>query len=115
MNIIFTNLQIDMFRRFLRQTATREAISELLDEADQVNQKLAGCISADQIVPYPPGIPVLVPGQVITPEIISYLVNLLRSQKQVELHGVVFDGWLPGIRVLTESDTASLRPLDEAG
>jgi mannitol/fructose-specific phosphotransferase system IIA component (Ntr-type) len=35
MNIVFTNLQKDMFRRFLRQSATREAICELLDEADQ--------------------------------------------------------------------------------
>ena len=35
MNIIFTNLQKDMFRRFLRQSATREGILELLDEADQ--------------------------------------------------------------------------------
>lgn len=87
-------------------------LAPLLDEADQVNAKLAGRISADQIVPYPPGIPVLVPGQVITPEIISYLVNLLRSQKQVELHGVVFDGWLPCIRVLTDADEQGLRPLD---
>jgi nitrogen PTS system EIIA component len=35
MNIVFSNLQKDMFRRFLRQCATREAIIELLDEADQ--------------------------------------------------------------------------------
>jgi len=35
MNIIFTNLQKDMFRRFLRQSATKQAICELLDEADQ--------------------------------------------------------------------------------
>ena len=35
MNIIFTNLQEDMFRKFLRQSATREAIIDLLDEADQ--------------------------------------------------------------------------------
>jgi mannitol/fructose-specific phosphotransferase system IIA component (Ntr-type) len=35
MNIIFSNLQKDMFRRFLKQSATREAIQELLDEADQ--------------------------------------------------------------------------------
>src|SRR4051812_27662304 len=35
MNIIFSNLQKDMFRRFLRQSTTREAIRELLDEADQ--------------------------------------------------------------------------------
>ena len=35
MNIIFSNLQRDMFRRFLRQSNTREGIVELLDEADQ--------------------------------------------------------------------------------
>jgi nitrogen PTS system EIIA component len=35
MNIIFTNLQDDMFRRFLRQSETREGIVELLEESDQ--------------------------------------------------------------------------------
>ena len=35
MNIVFSNLQKDMFRRFLRQSATRQAIVDLLDEADQ--------------------------------------------------------------------------------
>lgn len=34
MNIVFSNLQRDMFRRFLRGAATREAITDLLDEAD---------------------------------------------------------------------------------
>ncbi len=35
MNIVFSNLQKDTFRRFLRQSATREEIVDLLDEADQ--------------------------------------------------------------------------------
>ncbi|HEX3357802.1 MAG TPA: PTS sugar transporter subunit IIA [Tepidisphaeraceae bacterium] len=35
MNTVFTNLQKDLFRRFLRQSATQQAIIELLDEADQ--------------------------------------------------------------------------------
>ena len=35
MNIVFSNLQKDMFRRFLRQANTREGIVELLEEADQ--------------------------------------------------------------------------------
>jgi nitrogen PTS system EIIA component len=35
MNIVFSNLQKDMFRRFLRQSNTREAIVDLLEEADQ--------------------------------------------------------------------------------
>ncbi len=35
MNIVFSNLQKNIFRRFLRQSSTREAIVDLLDEADQ--------------------------------------------------------------------------------
>ena len=35
MNIIFSNLQKDIFRRFLRQSATQQSIIDLLDEADQ--------------------------------------------------------------------------------
>ena len=35
MNIVFSNLQKDMFRRFLRQADSREAIVDLLNEADQ--------------------------------------------------------------------------------
>jgi len=35
MNIIFSSLQKDTFRKFLRQSATAQAIAELLDEADQ--------------------------------------------------------------------------------
>jgi nitrogen PTS system EIIA component len=35
MNIVFSNLQKDTFRRFLRQSHTRETIGDLLDEADQ--------------------------------------------------------------------------------
>ena len=34
MNIVFSNLQKDMFRRFLRQSDTQQGIVELLDEAD---------------------------------------------------------------------------------
>jgi PTS system nitrogen regulatory IIA component len=34
MNIVFSNLQKDMFRRFLRQAATQQTINDLLDEAD---------------------------------------------------------------------------------
>lgn len=35
MNIVFSNLQKDMFRRFLRQSDTSAKIVDLLDEADQ--------------------------------------------------------------------------------
>src|SRR5258708_6831935 len=35
MNIVFSNLQKDMFRKSLRQSSPREGIVDLLDEADQ--------------------------------------------------------------------------------
>jgi nitrogen PTS system EIIA component len=35
MNIVFSNLQKDTFRRFLRLSDTKEKIMDLLDEADQ--------------------------------------------------------------------------------
>src|SRR5688500_16329096 len=35
MNIVFTNLQKDTFRKFMRQSQTQPEIIELLDEADQ--------------------------------------------------------------------------------
>ncbi|MCC6474871.1 MAG: aminotransferase class I/II-fold pyridoxal phosphate-dependent enzyme [Burkholderiales bacterium] len=83
----------------------------VLDERDQINAALAERVCADQIVPYPQGIPVLVPGQSITVEIIEYLAGLLRSQKRVELHGIVYDGYLPCVRVLTPAEERSLRGL----
>ena len=66
--------------------------------------RLAGRIAADQIVPYPPGIPVLVPGQLITKKIVDYLGGLLHSHKRMEMHGVVHEGYLPCIRVLKPAE-----------
>jgi arginine decarboxylase len=83
----------------------------LLDEKDNVSRQLLDRVCADQIVPYPPGIPVLVPGQVITRDIVAYLVGLLRSQNRVELHGIVYDGYLPCLRVLKPAEEKGLRAL----
>jgi arginine decarboxylase len=83
----------------------------ILDEKDLVNRALVDCVCADQITPYPPGIPVLVPGQIITREIVDYLAGLLRSQKQMELHGIVHDGYIPCLRVLKPSEERTLNRL----
>jgi arginine decarboxylase len=83
----------------------------LLAKKSQANNALINRISADQIVPYPPGIPVLVPGQVITADILEYLVGLLGAQKRIELHGVVHDGNLPTMRVLTCLEEKRLKKL----
>jgi arginine decarboxylase len=83
----------------------------ILDDQDRINAALNGKVAADQITPYPPGIPVLVPGQVITAEIMHYLAGLLRSHKRVELHGIVYDGYMPCVRVLTPNDEKGLKKL----
>ena len=81
----------------------------VFDDREQVNKSLRGRVCADGIVPYPPGIPVLVPGQLITPDIAEYLANLLRSQKRIELHGIVHDGYLPCVRALKPEEEKALR------
>jgi arginine decarboxylase len=80
----------------------------LLDDNDRPNEALLGRVCCDQIVPYPPGIPVLVPGQVISPTVLEFLVRTLRVSSTVELHGVVFQGYLPAIRVLTAPEKQRL-------
>ena len=83
----------------------------VFDEKEHVNRHLAHRVCADGIVPYPPGIPVLVPGQVITADITEYLATLLRSQKRMELHGIVHDGYTPCVRVLKAAEEKSLRQI----
>jgi arginine decarboxylase len=83
----------------------------LLDEKENPNRALTDRVCADQITPYPPGIPVLVPGQVITREVLDFLVGLLRSQKRMELHGVIYDGYLPCLRVLRATEERGLKKI----
>lgn len=64
-----------------------------LEEAVRAKQIL---VSAGFVTPYPPGFPVLVPGQVISPSIIDYL----RAVDVGEIHG--YDHEL-GIRIFNQS------------
>ena len=70
---------------------------------EHANAALEGRVCADQIVPHPPGIPALVPGQVITRETVQFLLSLMRSHKRTDLHGVVHDSYTP------------MHPRDDAG
>jgi arginine decarboxylase len=54
---------------------------------------------------------VLVPGQLITRDIVDYLGALLHSHKRMEMHGVVHEGYVPCIRVLKPAEEASLNRL----
>lgn len=86
-------------------------ILALYDQNGQVNAALEGRTAADQIVPYPPGIPVLVPGQRITLAVLEYLRRVSRIQRQLELHGVqIFEG-IPHLRVLTALEETGLNRL----
>ncbi len=65
-----------------------------------------GKISTVMAVPYPPGIPILIPGQLITREIIDYLTQL--TEKGVEIHGMDKNN----IKVAAEIEEKSLEKLD---
>jgi arginine decarboxylase len=80
----------------------------LLDDQGLPNPALNGRVCCDQIVPYPPGIPVLVPGQVVGPEIISYLARMMRTQKSIEMHGLAMADGEPCLRVLTADELAAM-------
>lgn len=60
----------------------------LTDDDHGVNEALLGRVCADQIVPYPPGIPVLVPGQLIDRAVLRFLLDLHHAEGGAELHGV---------------------------
>jgi arginine decarboxylase len=80
----------------------------LLDEHGQPNPALVGRVCCDQVVPYPPGIPVLVPGQVIDAGIVSYLARLLQTQKSIDLHGLALVDGEMHLRVLSDAERAAL-------
>src|SRR5688572_6436800 len=82
----------------------------VFDDRERVSRRLAGLIAADQIVPYPPGIPVLVPGQLITSKVVDYLGGMLHSHKRMEMLGVVHEGYVPCIRVLKPAEERALAP-----
>uniref|UniRef100_A0A1I8HZQ0 OKR_DC_1 domain-containing protein n=1 Tax=Macrostomum lignano TaxID=282301 RepID=A0A1I8HZQ0_9PLAT len=76
----------------------------LLDDDGRPNEALTGRVCCDQVLAYPPGIPVLVPGQVITPPITSYLAKLLKGNKPVEVHGLADIDGEYAVRVLTQEE-----------
>ncbi|NND42642.1 MAG: ornithine decarboxylase, partial [Silicimonas sp.] len=59
-------------------------------------------VSASFIIPYPPGFPILVPGQVISPEIIEFMLALDVS----EIHGYRHD---LGLRIFTPDSLKKLK------
>jgi arginine decarboxylase len=73
----------------------------LTDGSHGLNRALLNRISADQVVPYPPGIPVLVPGQRISEDVLSFLLELYREDSSVEIHGLAGSDSRPMLRVVS--------------
>lgn len=78
----------DSYRRGACTYAVDAQIRRRLADGDEV-------VSANFVTPYPPGFPMLVPGQVITLDILDYLAALDTK----EIHG--FDGRF-GFRIFTD-------------
>ncbi|EED33149.1 arginine/lysine/ornithine decarboxylase [gamma proteobacterium NOR5-3] len=76
----------------------------LSDEAHGINSGLIGRTSADQVVPYPPGIPVLVPGQRISEDVLDYLLDLYHGDSGIELHGLMRHEGRAMLRVTGNTD-----------
>ena len=58
-----------------------------------------GRISCEAIAGYPPGVPTLLPGERVTPEVVAYLRELTRAGAR--LHGAA-DPTFATVRVLVE-------------
>ncbi|KIC38501.1 ornithine decarboxylase [Ruegeria sp. ANG-R] len=71
---------------------------------EMLNRLEAGeeMVSATFVIPYPPGFPILVPGQVISPEILKFMQELDVS----EIHGFRAD---LGLRIFTEDALKSVK------
>ncbi|GAB2504500.1 aminotransferase class I/II-fold pyridoxal phosphate-dependent enzyme [Microbulbifer agarilyticus] len=65
---------------------------------------LIGAIACDEVVPYPPGIPLLVPGQRITTEILDAIAAFTSDRTDLEMHGLRSLNGEPAIRVLTKQE-----------
>ncbi len=85
------------------------ARGELLPLERDDMSALVGRISCDEIVPYPPGIPLLVPGQEITGEILAAIISYVFEREDLEMHGVRHSGGRVALRVMTQSEESPAR------
>ncbi len=85
-----------------KEVNPREALTRLTRKIPF--KRSVGKVCAEIVCPYPPGIPVLCPGEVITQEIYNYLLNVLDSGARINGQS---DGRLQTIKVLEDAPAAS--------
>jgi arginine decarboxylase len=84
-----------------KEVNPREALTKLTRKIPF--KRSVGKICAEIVCPYPPGIPVLCPGEVITQEIYNYLMSVLDSGARINGQS---DGRLQTIKVLEDNPSA---------
>ena len=85
------------------EAANREYIKLFSKEIDNRLAKGPELVSAKFVIPYPPGFPIMVPGQVITKEIITFM----RKLDVKEIHGY---NAAAGLELLKPSVLGKTRP-----
>ena len=80
------------------------ARGEKLPLGGEAASALVGRIACDEIVPYPPGIPLLVPGQEVTAEILSAIQSFVYERDDLEMHGLRSLDGKPAMRVMTSAE-----------
>ncbi len=85
-----------------KEVNPREALTKLTRKIPF--KRSVGKICAEIVCPYPPGIPVLCPGEVITQEIYTYLMNVLDSGARINGQS---DSRLQTIKVLEDAPAVS--------
>ncbi|MFA5527549.1 MAG: aminotransferase class I/II-fold pyridoxal phosphate-dependent enzyme [Peptostreptococcales bacterium] len=65
----------------IRRTTITGALSSEKKRVDI--RQAAGSVCTDMIIPYPPGIPLLCPGEEVTPEIVDYLETLIQANLKI--------------------------------
>src|SRR5579872_6675734 len=81
-----------------KEVNPREALTKLTRKIPF--KRSVGKVCAEIICPYPPGIPVLCPGEVVTQEIYNYLMSVLDSGARINGQS---DGRLQTIKVLEDA------------
>ncbi|MEO0436874.1 MAG: aminotransferase class V-fold PLP-dependent enzyme [Pseudomonadota bacterium] len=79
----------------------------LSDDEGSLNEDLVDRVAADQVVPYPPGIPALVPGQGISKQSLNFLRETATGERGLEVHGLIHREGRYFLRVVNEDIAAA--------
>ena len=83
-----------------RRMEKKYTIAQAFEMKKCVSDLSEGMIAGDYGYVYPPGIPFIVPGEIVTKEIICDIINADTSG--YEVHGVVFNDGVPYMKVMDE-------------